>query len=170
MSIRQAGETVTMAAETPDINDLATRLQRLEQFQHSTAYAQMLRIEQVQAQVAAPAAALGILDFRIQQVQTELTGFRAEVHTELETIKTDVAELKTDVAGLKTGVTGLKTDVAGLKTDVAGLKTGVAGLKTGVTELKTDVAGLKTGVTAVKTAQTAHGELLQKILDRLPSK
>jgi hypothetical protein len=77
-----------MATDTPDINDLATRLQRLEQFQHSTAYTQMLRIEQVQAQVAAPAAALGILDFRIQQVQTELTGFRAEVHTELETLKT----------------------------------------------------------------------------------
>ena len=69
------------------LNDLAARLQRLEQFQHSMAYAQMLRIEQVQAQVAAPAAALGLLDFRIQQVQTELTGFRAEVHTELETIK-----------------------------------------------------------------------------------
>jgi hypothetical protein len=88
----------TMAAETPDINDLAIRLQRLEQCQHSTAYTQMLRIEQVQAQVAAPAAALGILDFRIQQLQTELTGFRAEVHTELETVKTDVSEVKTTQA------------------------------------------------------------------------
>ncbi|MGI8333365.1 hypothetical protein ACRYCC_25720 [Actinomadura scrupuli] len=84
---RRAGEMSAMAAETPDINDLAARLERVEKFQHSTAYAQMLRIEQVQAQVAAPAAALGLLDFRIQQVQTELTGFRAETHTELETIK-----------------------------------------------------------------------------------
>jgi hypothetical protein len=55
---RQVGDMSAMAAETPDINDLAARLERVEKFQHSTAYAQMLRIEQVQAQVAAPAAAL----------------------------------------------------------------------------------------------------------------
>jgi chromosome segregation ATPase len=169
MSIEQAGEMVTMAAETPDLNDLATRLQRLEQFQHSTAYAQMLRIEQVQAQVAAPAAALGVLDFRVQQVQTELIGFRAEVHTELETIKTDISDLRTDVSGLRTDVSGLKTDVSGLKTDVSGLKTDVSGLKTDVSGLRGSVSGIESEVAAVKTTLTAHGELLQKILDRLPS-
>jgi hypothetical protein len=87
----------------------------------------MIRIEQVQAQVAAPAAALGVLDFRIQQVQTELVGFRAEVHTELETIKSDIS--------------GLKSDVSELKSDSV----------------------------AVKTSLVSHGELLQKILDRLPA-
>jgi DNA repair exonuclease SbcCD ATPase subunit len=104
----------TMAEETPDIHELAARLARVEQFQHSNAYAQMIRIEQIQAQVAAPAAALGVLDLRIQQMQAELTGFRAEVHTELETVKTDVTELK--------------------------------------------------------TVQSAHGDLLHKILDRLPER
>ncbi|WP_067822175.1 hypothetical protein [Actinomadura kijaniata] len=147
--------------ETPGLEQLAERVNALDERTHATAYAHMVRLEQLQSQIAAPASALGLLDYRINQLQEELTGFRAEASTEFGVVKADLATVKDDVTGLKNDVTGLKNDVTGLKNDVTGLKNDVTGLTVDVAELKhlvtADMAELKANVAKIVTLLAERG-------------
>jgi archaellum component FlaC len=155
MSTPNPSQSFDTAAVMARLKAVETTVHAVETSVQEIRFQHIVKIDAVQS-------GLGILYGQLQHVQQEVTGFRAEMVTELGDLKSDLGEVKSDVSGLKGGVSGLKGGVSGLKSDVSGLKDDVGTLKDQVT---TQGATLD----ALTSTVGEHGGMLAEILRRLPA-